>query len=205
MKMTTLIKSIWIFAFWGVTGIACEENCGSGASSYRVTDYDLITVRAGVEPVHNDRSFAPNHVSLLSDNANVDFEDAGFVAEPTTRKIAMKSGPSFFPSAFACTPATSQPTQKIASIEIISSSEFVSGGQTIAAGGDLTPFFGVGYPDATSISDYLSMSTPATTQWILLVLTNAPTGQQQHEFKFTITLDDGSEFSGFSKLINITP
>jgi hypothetical protein len=205
MKITTLIKSGWILLFWGITGIACEEPCGSGASSYKVTDYDLITVKAGVEPLHNERSFAPNHVSLLADNENVDFEDVGFVAEPTTRKIAKKSGPSFFPSAFACAPATSQPTQKIASIEIISSSDFITGGQTIAAGGDLTPFFGIGYPDATPISDYLSMSTPATTQWILFVLTSAPTGQQQHEFKFTITLDDGSEFSGFSKLINIIP
>ena len=207
MKIATLIKSVWIIGFWAIISIACEqEDCGSlSKPNYKVTDYDLITIKAGMDPLHNERSFSSDDATLVSDNATVHYEDAGFVAEPTTERIAMKSRPSFFTSAFACSPPEPSPTQKITSIEILSSSDFITANQTIPAGQDIKSFFGIGHPDVTSVSDYLSTPRVATDQWILFILTTAPSGQQQHEFKFTIKLDDGSEYSAFAKRINITP
>jgi hypothetical protein len=192
-------------AVFTITGIACEEECGSSvAANYKVTDYLALSVKAGREPLHNEISFSPEHATLLDENAVVDVADAGFVMEPTTEDIAMADRPGFFSSAFACKPKSSLPSQKITNIEIFSSSDYVTASQTFPANTNLISLFGIGYPDPDVIADYLNTQPDATKEYILFVITTPPASEQKHEFKIAIYAD-GVKIQSIAKAVFIRP
>jgi len=193
-------------ALFTITGIACEEECPSaGATHYKVTDYDALSVKAGREPLHNEISFLPEHATLLEENDVVDVQDAGFVMEPTTETIAMANRSGFFPSAFACGSATILPSQKITNIEIFSSSDYVTANQTIPANQDLTSVFGIGYPEPDVISEYIDTQPDATKLYLQFVITTPPASEQKHEFKFKISTDKGETLQSVAKPVFIRP
>jgi hypothetical protein len=116
----------------------------------------------------------------------------------------MNNVAGIFQTAQATDCAPPSPSQKYTGIKIVSKNAFVTNSRTYNAGETLNEIFTLYDSGGISVEESL-INNFTFENGILIVLKTPPSAAQQHQLSFTISLDDGSEFTATSETITILP
>ncbi len=182
MKKVVLV----IFALIGITLLESCYNCKGGEfSGFNWKDLSLVTSRTG-------------SVVQLTGNQKIRYDSVRFHFQIDKDYISLLPSKSFSSSSlYACEPAPPVSRQRITEIRISSTSIYVTDSKSYNANSDLIEIFVADYK--TPIARFLT-DQPTYDDFNFTIVT-PPKAEQQHEFTFSIKLDDGQMFEKKARLI----
>ena len=196
-----LVLTLLTIPFGTIISCLPDDGCG-GPVRYGIDGITGTPVRFAGGPLPED---------TLNTGAVVPYDEYALLISPVADRRAevVPTTGSWIGKACACDPAI-VPTDQLASITVVSDTDFIaSEGNTVAAGDTLNLFFDVRneYESVTeSLANYVSqLPAPAKEYWFAMMLNAAPLEPQVHQFTVRYQLTNGKSYNFTSDPVTITP